>query len=294
MSRQPTLLVLAIAAAIGTALSWWLSADRDRAVSDAAPSRIIAFAPNLNEAAFVLGHGEKIVAITDFCVWPPSLLGRPRIGGMIDPNLERIAALTPDLLIVQGEAASLRELAASQGFRVAEVKMDDEISSILSGIHELHELLGGDASRAQTVVDSISAGLDDVRARAEGRSRPRVIFSLGHEPESLDGLYTVGGGTFLSELLQIAGAENVFASNRAGYFLLSLESLVSEAPDIAIELRPGEQMDEAGLAALTRLWGAVVSPAPRVAVITFDGAMIPGPRIVETAQQLAAIVANEP
>lgn len=290
MKRGVTTVAVVAALALGAALAWLLSREEPRPLRDGAPRRVIAFAPNLNEAAYVLGHGDRVIAVTDYCVWPPVFLDRPRIGGMIDPNLERIAALAPDLLVVQGEAAALREFCVSQGFRLAEVKMDDEVATILAGFVELNRILGGRPERGLAVADSIRRELDAIAQANAGGERPRVVLSLGHEPDSLDGLYTVGGGTFLSELVEIAGGVNAFEDHRAGYFLLSMETLLSAAPSIAIELRPGESVSGERRGELEALWAHALADAPHVGVVEFDGAMIPGPRIAETARAFSAII----
>lgn len=274
-------------AVLAVALSLWLADGNespDAPMGSIAAERVILFAPNLTETAHALGHGDLVIGVTDFCVWPQELLSRPRVGGAIDPNLERIAALSPDLLVVQGEAVALREFATSQGIRLEQLKMDDDIASILGGIRELDALLGGDGTRGIELADAIQSELDEIGSLSSAGEQPRVLLSLGHEPASLDGLYAVGNGGFLGELIAVAGGRNVFEDHPRAYFLLSLETLVAVRPEVVLELRPGEAVDEARRASLQGLWDRMLRSAPRVELLDFDGAMIPGPRIVETVR----------
>ena len=84
------------------------------------PQTVVLFAPSMTEAACALGYGERIVAITDYDRWPPEILDRPRIGGALDPDLERLAVLQPDLLVLQGENEQLRQFAVDAGLRIGE------------------------------------------------------------------------------------------------------------------------------------------------------------------------------
>jgi iron complex transport system substrate-binding protein len=247
--------------------------------------RLIMFAPNLVESAWVLGYGDRVVAITDYCVWPPELLDRPRVGGMLDPNLERILGLGPDLLVVQGDSPRLRSFARAQGVRLAEIKMDDDLSSIFGGLARMDSLLGhGTTGRAQAVVSQIRAELEQVRSSVAGLDRPEVLLVLGREPGSLQSLFTTGEGTFLAELLWIAGGRSYLGAQRQGYGNLGLETLVAHPPQVAIEIRPDRSSGD--LDELAKPWRRLGLADVRVALLEFDGAMIPGPRVGELARRL--------
>jgi iron complex transport system substrate-binding protein len=260
----------------------------DRTTADGLPRSVVLFAPSMTEAACALGFDELVVAITDYDRWPPRILDRPRIGGALDPDLERLAMLQPDLLVLQGENERLRQWAESSGQRIEDVKMDDDLQSILDGILRLDDLLGGTRSSAgEALTGRIRAGLDSIAAEAPGE-RPRVLLLLSRTPHQLGGLFTAGHGTFLDELLEIAGATNWTVAE--GYFEVPLDQITADPPDLVIEY--GDAI-EATLEDRQRVWRQLPGEAIPVAAVHFDGLMIPGPRLVESAAALATVLAEE-
>jgi len=248
--------------------------------------RVILFAPNLVESAWALGYGPKIIAITEYCVWPPQLLDLPSVGGAADPNLERIVALRPDLVVVEGDSWLLARLARASGIRWARVDMDRDLASIFRGFARLDSLLGGGASvGAEELARRIRAELEDVRARGVGLNAGRVLLSMGHAPGGLEGLWTVGPSSFLNELLVIAGGVPYLGEGGWGYRSLSREKLLADPPRLVLELRPGQTLDAPAKEALVDSWRKAGVEVP-VAVVTFDGLLVPGPRVGQSARAL--------
>jgi iron complex transport system substrate-binding protein len=166
--------------------------------------------------------------------------------------------------------------------------MDDEIDSILGGIVRLDSLLtGGSDASGRALVATMRAQLDSLES-LEGKA-PRTLLVLGREPDSLQGLFTAGPGTFLQELLRIAGAEPWIAEGRPGYRMVALEALVADPPQLAIEVGAGVPGDGA-----EKIWRDLGLSDVRVERLDFDGAMIPGPRLVETARRLRQRIHPEP
>ena len=109
--------------------------------------------------------------------------------------------------------------------------------------------------------------------------------SLGHDPSGLGGLWTVGAGSFLSELLEIAGGRPYEDSAQAGYRPLGVERVLADPPDVVLELRPSEQLDAQEEASIRAVWRRAGVTAP-VEFVCFDGLLIPGPRIDRSARAL--------
>lgn len=288
MSGAARTRVLLLAVGLGALLSWgsWRLAQwRAAPPSAERPQRVVPFAPNLVEACYALGAGDRVVAVTDWTVWPPAALELPRVGGIVDPNLERLAALRCDLLVVQGENRSLREFARQQSVRWVEVKMDDDLASIERGLARLDTLLHGPGSRrAEELWARVRAGLDSLAATAPA-PRPTVLLSMGHTPGRLDELFTAGAGSFLNELVAAAGGNPQYGEHPRRYFRLGQEALLARPPDIVLELRPGDSTATA--ASLAGAWVGAGLGAVRVAAVVHEGAMVPGPRVLETAHAFA-------
>ncbi len=246
--------------------------------------RVLLFAPNLNEAAWVLGYGDRIAAVTDYCVWPPELLARPRLGGILNPNLERIVALAPKLMVLQGESATLRNFARREQISLAFVNMDRDVESIFEGILALDRLLGdGTATRGRSVVDSLRRRLD--RLRVASAVPPKVLLILGHAPGSLDKLLVVGPGGYLQDLVRLVGGDPI-PTDGPTYRPLTLEALVAHPPDLALDLRPGGRSIEEDRREFESWWHRLHLDHTRTDIIDFDGILIPGPRIDQSAAAL--------
>jgi iron complex transport system substrate-binding protein len=249
-------------------------------------SRVLLFAPNLNEAAVVLGYGDRIAGVTDYCIWPDSLLSRPRIGGILNPNLERILSLDPGLLVLQGQNTTLRNFARREGIAVANVDMDRDLAAIFAGLLRLDAVLGGkESTRGATVVDSLRQRLEAWHSPETRDTRPTVLLVLGHRAGSLQQLLVVGPGTYLQDLVGWVGGEPV-PDDGSAYRSLSLEALVADPPDVALDLRPGSQAREADRREFEAAWRRLGIESTQVEIVDFAGVLVPGPRVDQTARAL--------
>lgn len=297
--RRRPLAVAASLFALGAALAmllWHLSGGKagghGARETGAPPRRVITIGPNVTETVFALGAGDVVLAVTDFCTYPPEARRKPRVGGLLNPNLERIVELGPDLVMMQSPMEKVIRLCERRGVRWLALGMNT-LEAIRSGVVKAGEALGREAE-AKDLVAGIDTELEAVKNSVAGRPRVRLFLCTGRSPGVLSRLGTIGPGGFLAEVVRIAGGENVFADARAAYPQVSKEALVRRAPEAIIECRPGARLDEAALAGLAAEWN-VLSSVPavrggRVYVLTDDFLMIPGPRIVKTARRLAEVL----
>ena len=259
------------------------------------PQRIISFGPNLTEAIFALGQGHRVVAVTSFCDYPPEIEGLHRIGGPMDPDKEKITMLEPDLIVLQGQIKEVSDLAQANATPLLIVDMDS-LATIDKGIAALGVALDctgeADALRAR-----IRAGLEAVRNAVNGRPRPKVFISTGRMSHDLNSLYTVGGPSFLSELVSVAGGDNIYADAGIAYLEASKETVVMRAPGVVVEFHAGAKLTPEEQAAFTADWHGLPSlPAVRggrVHLITESYTMRPGPRVTLIARQLASLLHPE-
>ena len=285
------LLLLGLFAA-GVAIAFAIehaTGERTRPGRAPLPLRIIALPPSVAEALFALGAGDRVAGVGDFCIHPPEAKARPRCGGEFNPSFEQILVLRPDLIVVQGKAEKVEAFGRRYRVRVLHVDMDSR-SGIAAGIRTLGEAIGRTAE-AEGLVARIESGLAAVARRVAGRPRPKVFLCLGRTAGSLRGLSTAGRTSFLAELLAVAGGTNVFADVAHPYPTVSKEALLERAPEVIIELHPGEILSEAARRKLLADWECLASlPAVRtrrIHLLTDDSLLIPGPRIAKTAERFA-------
>jgi iron complex transport system substrate-binding protein len=185
---------------------------------------IITMAPHLTETVFALGQGSRVIAVGSFDDYPPEVAALPKVGGYIDPNLEKIAMLAPELIIVPGKDQKVTDFAAMKGISVLNVNMDS-LAGIDSGIEQIGLRLG--CEREATALRArIKNELDEVRNAVRGLSRPKVLIITMRQDHDLSSLYTANRNSFVSELVDCAGGDNVFADAATTYLEASKETVV--------------------------------------------------------------------
>jgi iron complex transport system substrate-binding protein len=256
--------------------------------------RIVCAAPSITEIVFALGVGDRVVGVSTFSTHPPEALILPKIGGLIDPNREKITSLEPDLLIIQGQNESLARFSEEHRIRLLSIKIDN-MEDIWSAIHEIGQTLKvqGEAS---TLIQNIKTDLQRIKDQIKEHPPKKVFLTLGHTPGDLTGLMTTGPGTFLHELVSAAGGENIFADASALYPQISKESLIKRQPHIIIEAIPGGIPQEK-FKLLKKDWSQLpMLPAVKsgsIHYLTEDFLLIPGVRIALTVRRFAEIIHPE-
>jgi len=248
--------------------------------------------PAVTEIVFAIGQGDKVVGISEFTTYPPEALSRPVCGGFFNPNLERILSLRPDLIITQGRADRLTDFGRDHQIEMLSVELED-LESVFATIEGIGRVLRAD-EEAGVLCARMRLRLAEVRLAVKRRPRPRVLLLVAREPGSLRGLTTVGPNSFLSDLLGLAGGENVFADAAQPYATISKEALLERGPEVIIELHGEGMIDASEEARIREVWSAMAGLAAvrdgRIYAVGSTYAMIPGPRLVELAERLADIL----
>lgn len=256
------------------------------------PQRAVSFAPAVTEMVFALGQGDVVVGVSDFCDYPPEVAELPRLGGYMNPNLEQMALLQPEIVFVQGLHPAVSEFSKGYAIPLVNVRLDT-VADVLAGFETVADALG-DPGAGAALRRRVATELDAVRAAVAGRPRPKVLIINTRTSHNLDALFSVGGGAFVSELVAAAGGDNVFADSTTLYFEASKEAVVAAAPEVILEFHAGESLSAAETARYTADWDALPSvPAVaqgRIHLITPSYALRPGPRIGATARLLAGVL----
>lgn len=256
---------------------------------------VVSLAPHLTETVCALGQGSRLIGVSSYCDYPPEIASLPKLGGYLDPDLEKIAMLTPELILLPGRHQKVAEFAKIHGIPVVHIHMD-ALETIDSGVAAIGEHLRCEAEAA-ALRASIQAELAAVRAAVHGRLRPGVLIVTGRAHHHLDNLFTVGGTSFVSEVVDLGGGDNIFKDESSSYFEASKESVVLRGPDVILEFHAGEKLDEAEKAEFVADWNRLPSlPAVRegrIYVVTDSYALRPGPRVGLIARRLAALLHPE-
>ena len=260
-------------------------------LSAAPAQRIVSTTPSITEILYALGLGDRVVGVTKFCNYPKEAQSKPKIGDYINPNLEAITALKPDLVIIQTNPVRLAERLGTLHLRTLEVNQDS-VAAIYRSIRAISAETGV-VSRGESLIVDMTAKLDAVRLRSSNTNPVRVMFVVGRAPNSLDGLIVAAKASYLSELIALAGGKNIFADAVATYPQVSLEEVLARRPEVIIDFG---DMAETGAVinqhkqAVVSLWGKMASvPAVknrRVHAVAADIYVVPGPRAVLAAQAI--------
>jgi iron complex transport system substrate-binding protein len=272
-----------------------LAAGLSAAPPAAPPQRIVSTAPSITEMLYALGLGNRVAGVTRFCRYPPEAQLKPKIGDYTAPNLEAIAALRPDLVIIQTNPIHLADRLAALHLPVLEINQES-VAAIYKSIHDVGAATGT-AHGATQLSDSILDRLGKIRARASSFPRVRMMFVVGRSPNRLDGLVVAGRASYLNEVIEIAGGENVFHDAMAGYPAVSLEEVIARNPDVIVDM--GDMSDNSGITEehkreVVALWERLPKLSAvklhRVFPVASEIFVIPGPRVVDAAKAFAEML----
>lgn len=251
------------------------------------PKRIISLVPAVTEMLYAIGAGSQVVGVSSFDHFPAQVESLPRVGGLLDPDFERIVRLAPDLVIVYGTQTDL-----TSKLDRARIPMFSYVHAGLSDVTSTIRQLGdrvGHASEANAEATRIEQGLDAIRKSVAGQPRYRTLLIFGREAGSLRGVYASAGVGFLHDLLDVAGGDDIFGDVKRQSIQISSEQILARAPDAVVELHQDLGADKLG--AERQVWNRFPSvpavKANRIYLLTSELLTIPGPRVVEAARMIA-------
>jgi iron complex transport system substrate-binding protein len=289
-TRRQTLAGLAVAAllcVLGTAPVG--SSAAQPAAAPTPPRRIISLVPALTEMLFAIGAGPQVVAVSSFDTYPPEVAQLPRVGALLDPDVERMMSLTPDLVAIYGTQTDLKRQLERANIPVFEYRHGG-LADVFATIRALGQRTGHGA-RASEVADGLERRIEAIRQRTAGRARRRVLLVFGREMGSLRNIYASGGRGFLHDMLTAAGGINVFADVQREAVQATTELVLTRAPDVILELHEDRAWTAANTAETIAIWGRLAAvPAVkdgRVHVLAGEGLVVPGPRVADALERVA-------
>lgn len=253
------------------------------------PRRIVSLVPATTEMLFEIGAGNRVVGVGTYDHFPPAVESLPRLGGLLDPNVEQLLALKPDLVIVYDTQAELR-----QRLDRAQIPQWGYSIRTLGDVTQTMRALGarvGMTAEAGAAAGRVDARLQALRTRVAGRPRPKTLLLFGREPGTLRGINASGGYGFLHDLVELAGGTDVLADLKQAAVSMSTEMVLARAPEVIVELHDGEPIAPGRIEIERRVWQSLPSvPAVRtnrIHLLTGNEFVVPGPRVTLAAEQLA-------
>ena len=255
--------------------------------------RVISLAPNITEMIYALDQQSKLVAVTDYCNYPPEAKSKGTIGALLNPNIEKIISLKPDLLI--GTTAH-RELAIKLSSKNLKTILlsNDTIDEILMSIDSIGTLLNC-RQRADNLVQAITDSINfySIRCNPENNPAPKAILVLGRDPGTTRNIGVIGSRNYMDSLWVLAGGINLFGDLVTKFAQVGRENIIKRNPDLIIEFKIEKDWTKEKNEANIKEWQALnllkAVQEKQVYVIPDESAFIPGPRIYLLSKRFSEI-----
>jgi iron complex transport system substrate-binding protein len=245
--------------------------------------RIVSLAPSLTETIYALGLQDRLVGDTDFCDYPPDAQKKTKVGGAINPSLEQIAALRPDLVLVTKSLNLIQTVNALDSLGISSYGTDPHtVKDIVSSTERLAGVLGVPEAGATLGAD-LERHLADLQQRLNGVPPRRVLFIVWSDP-----LISAGKNTFIADALRLAGATSIVDSSQ-DWPHMSLEEVVRLQPDFLVfaASHSDSGQNDFDMLAARPGWRGLDAVRNRHFAVISDAVNRPAPRIVSAIEDLA-------
>lgn len=261
----------------------------------AGPRRIVSLAPSITETLYALGAGGMLVGVSDFCRYPPEAASLPAVGGLYNPNLEVIVSLHPDLVLMFAGQDDLAARLAALHLKTRGLPFDS-MEEIMGSILEIGRLTGRGV-QAGELAARMRHRVDAVARRTASCPRVSVLLILARSPGTLQGLYALGPGSYLDDLVEKASGTNVLSDASAPYPKISVEQVLARDPEVIIDTSLTGTEDEGRRAKARTEWEQLASLRAvrnqKIFVVTDRAFTIPGPRLATVVERLATMLHGE-
>jgi cobalamin transport system substrate-binding protein len=246
-------------------------------------NRVVSLAPNLTEIIFALRDGDHLVGDTDFCDFPAEAMRKPHVGGPVNPNLEEIVSLNPDLVLATKSINRRETVNALERIGLPVYVTDPHsVEEMIASVEHLGSALGEEKAGAQ-MAEQLRARLTDLDRRLNGAAPRRVLFVVWTDP-----LISVGRNTFIADALRRAGGRSV-VETKAEWPHVSLEEMVRLQPEVLIFASAHAGDTRRDIDALRKRpgWESLAAMQQGNVVVISDAINRPAPRMVDAIERLA-------
>jgi iron complex transport system substrate-binding protein len=233
LNRRQFFLSVVVVSLLALPAPSWCKTFKDSLGRDveltSSPKRIIPLAPSLTEILYYLGLGDKVAGVTEYSYYPPEAAQKPSVGSYIDPNVEKIISLSPDLVIGTKDGNMPGSIYLLDEAKIPAYVVDPRnVEDAVSTIDKIGDLCGV-SERAHQLTDKLKKRLEAVQNAVASKKKPVVFLQINVSP-----IMTVNRNTFHNDLIRLAGGINMAADEAITYPRISLEEVIKKKPDIII------------------------------------------------------------
>lgn len=242
------------------------------------PERIISLAPSITETLFYLNLGDRVIGVTDFCNYPEEASKKTSIGWLVSPDIERIISLKPDLVLATEEGNRRTVVDTLERVNISVYVLNPHsIEDVLKEIISIGKITGEEVPARKKAQD-LTYRIETIRNKVGGSRKVRTLYLASAEP-----MISVGPGSFIYDIIEISGGENVISHSKVRYPRIEMEEIIRRNPEVIITLP--ELVDT------VRSWNGKwdgISAVRYNRIYSIDPDIIsrPGPRVVEALEQV--------
>jgi iron complex transport system substrate-binding protein len=251
--------------------------------------RIVSLAPSITEILFDLGLNEEIAGVTDFCDYPEAALNKPRIGGFVNPSIEKIVSLKPDLIIATRDGNRPETIHRLEDLGLSAYVTDPKgFEGVMKTIKDIGELVGRE-DESRRIIRNMMIKKEHIVTLTQSLPKPSVFFQVGEAP-----MITVGRETLANDLIRLAGGGSISENERVNYPIYSIETVISKAPEIIIISSMESKKNYLHLIKMWQNWKSIPA-VKRKAIHVVDSNLVdrPSPRIIEGLQAIVRMIHPE-
>ncbi|MBE3144807.1 MAG: cobalamin-binding protein [Planctomycetes bacterium] len=261
----------------------------DKYDSQQQPQRIVSLSPNLTEIVFALGLGDRVVGVSNNCDWPVEAKQKPKMGTFWQPNTEVVIAAKPDLVVCESflQHKEVAETLKRAGLRVVSLRVEsiEEFYNVIIQIGQA----AGCPDKAEPLAAKIKSELDQIRTKSSSAKKVKVLWAVQTEP-----IRVVGVKTFVNEIIDLAGGQNVIAPTGDQYPSIGTETILTCGAEVIIQSAMGTEDITKQQETAEKFWNRFANlPAvkdKKVYVIEADTVLRLGPRLPDGAMAVAKLL----
>jgi len=254
--------------------------------------RIISLAPAITEIIFALEGGDMLVGVTSYCDYPPQAQEKEKVGGFINPNIEKIVSLSPDLVILSPNSGTKK---VQEHLNYLDIDNCVVRFYTIQGLFEAYEVIGkriGREAQGKMLYTELENTIQNIKQKFTEQMRPNVLFVRSHHP-----LYVAGENTYEDDVIFICGGINSIRGSGMRYPQYTVEGIVSLNPEIIVDATFYKTPNENQIKEIKNFWSPLQNISAvknnNVYIIKTDIHSVPGPRTPKFLKIMASIIHPE-